>query len=90
MDLSEIIMEGHRIIFRVMAQEVVMVADPSDLREIYQVMEEVEVDLIKVPMLADLESQVGQFQEMLLDVIIVRNQAIYLDSVKDKKMMKIG
>ena len=52
-------------------------------------MEEVEVDLIKVQILADLESQAGQFQEMLLDVIIARNQAIYRDFVKDEKMMKI-
>ena len=52
-------------------------------------MEEVEVDLTKLQTLADLELQVGQFQEMPLDVIIVRNQTIYQDFVKDKKMMKI-
>ena len=59
MDSNEIIMEGHRIVFRVMAHEADTVDKPSDLREIglYQVMEEVEVDLIKAPMLADLESQ---------------------------------
>ena len=89
MGLNEIIMEGHRTVFRAMAHEVDTVAEPSDLREIYQVMEEVEVDLIKVQMLADLESQAGQFQEMPLDVIIARNQAIYRDFVKDEKMMKI-
>ena len=89
MDSNEIIMEGHRTVFRVMAHEADAVAEPSDLREIYQVMEEVEVDLIKVQMLADLESQAGQFQEMLLDAIIARNQAIYLDFVKDEKTMKI-
>ena len=89
MDLNEIIMEGHKTIFRVMAHEVDMVAEPSDLREIYQVTEEAEVDLIKVQMLVDLELQAGPFREMLLDVIIARNQAIYLDFVKDEKMMKI-
>ena len=40
-------------------------------------------------MSADLESQAGPFQEILLDVIIARNQAIYLDFVKDEKTMKI-
>ena len=64
-------------------------AEPSDLREIYQVMEEVEVDLIKVQMLADLELQAGQFHKMALGVIIARNQAIYRDFVKGEKMMKI-
>ena len=82
-------MEGHKTVFRAMAHEVDTVAEASDLREIYQVMEEVEVDLIKVQTLADLESQAGQFQEMPLDVIIARNQAIYRDSVKDEKTMKI-
>ena len=40
-------------------------------------------------MLANLGSQVGQLQEMPLDVIIARNQAIYQDFVKDEKTMKI-
>ena len=62
MDLNEIIMEGHRTIFRAMAHEVDTVAEPSDLREIYQVMEEVEVDLIKVQMLADLECKQDSFK----------------------------
>ena len=44
MDLSEIIVEGHRTVFRAMAHKVDTVAEPSDLKEIYQVMEEVEVD----------------------------------------------
>ena len=87
MGLKEI-MEGHKIIFRATAHEVDTVAEASDLREICQVLEEVEVDLIKVQMSADQESLVGQFQEMPLDVIIARNQATYQDSVKDAKMMK--
>ena len=44
-------------------------------------MDEVEVDLIKVQMLVDLESQVELFLEIPLDVSIVKNQAIYLDPV---------
>ena len=82
-------MGGNRTIFRIMAHEVDTVVEPSDLREICQIMEDVVVDLIKVQTLADLESQARQFQEMLLDVIIVRNQGTYLDFVKDEKMMKI-
>ena len=66
------------------------VAKLLDQREICQVMDEVEVDLIKVQMLADLELQVEQFQEILPDVSIARNQAIYLDFVKEDKKMKIG
>ena len=80
-------MEGHKIIFRAIAYKVDTVVE-ADLREICQVLEEVEVDLIKVQMSADQESLVGQFQEMPLDVIIARNQATYQDSVKDVKMMK--
>ena len=54
-------------------------SDSSQIwREICQVMDEVEVDLIKVQMLADLELQVEQSPEILLGVSIVRNQAIYL------------
>ena len=77
MGLNKIIMEGRKTVFRAMAHEVDTVVEASDLREIYQVLEEVEVDLIKVQMSADQESQVGQFQEMPLDVIIARNQATY-------------
>ena len=43
MDLKEITTEGYKIVFRAMAHEVDTVAEASDL-----VMEEVEVDLIKV------------------------------------------
>ena len=85
MGLKEI-MDGHKIIFRAIAHEVDTVVEASDLREICQ--EEVEVDLIKVQLSADQESLVGWFQEMPLDVIIVRSQATYQDSVKDVKMMK--
>ena len=60
----------------------------ADLREMCQVLEEVEVDLIKVQMSADQESLVGQFQEMPLDAIIARNQATYHDSVKGTKITK--
>ena len=87
MGLKEI-MDGYKIIFRATAHEVNTVVEASDLREMCQVLEEVEVDLIKVQMSADQESLVGQFQEMPLDVIIARNQATYCDSVKDVKMMK--
>ena len=86
MGLKEI-MEGHKIIFRAIAYEVGTVAE-ADLREMCQVLEEVEVDLIKVQMSADQESLVGQFLEMPLDAIIARNQATYQDSVKDVKTMK--
>ena len=55
MGLKEI-MEGHKIIFRATAHEVDTVAEASDLREMCQVLEEVEVDLIKVQMSADQES----------------------------------
>ena len=41
------IMEGHRTIFKAIAQEVDIVAE-ADLREMCQVLEEAEVDLIKV------------------------------------------
>ena len=86
MGLNEV-MEGHKTIFRAMAHAVDTVAE-ADLREMCQVLEEVEVDLIKVQMSADQELLVGQFLEMPLDVIIARNQATYSDSVKDVKMMK--
>ena len=87
MGLKEI-MDGHKIIFRAIAHEVDAVVEASDLREICQVLEEVEVDLIKVQLSTDQESLVGQFQEMPLDFIIVRNQASNQDSVKDVKTMK--
>ena len=80
-------MEGRKIIFRAIAHEVDTVAE-ADLRGICQVLEEVEVDLIKVQMSADQELLVGQFLEMPLDVITARNQATYRNSVKDAKMMK--
>ena len=80
-------MDGHKIIFRAIAHKVDTVVE-ADLREICQVLEEVEVDLIKVQMSADQESLVGLFQEMPLDAIIARNQATYQDSVKDMKKMK--
>ena len=54
MGLKEI-MEGSKIIFRAIAHEVDTVAE-ADLREICQVLEEAEVDLIKVQMSADQES----------------------------------
>ena len=60
MGLKEI-MEGHKIIFREIAHEVDTVAE-ADMREMCQVLEEAEVDLIKVQMSADQESLVGQFQ----------------------------
>ena len=81
------IREGHKIIFRATAHEVDTVVE-ANLREICQGLEEVEVDLIKVQLLADHESLVGLFNEMPLDVTIARNQATYCDSVKDAKMMK--
>ena len=87
---DETIMVDYRIVSRVVAHVVGTVAKLSDLREICQVMDKVEVDLIKVQMLADLELQVEQFQEILQDVTITRNQAIYLDFVKDDNRMKIG
>ena len=82
---SREIMEGHRIIFRAIAPGADTVTE-ADLREMCQVLE-VEVDLIKVQMLADQGMLVKQFQEMPQDVIIARNQATYCDSVKDVKKM---
>ena len=87
MGLKEV-MEGHKIIFRATSHKVDTVAKASDLREMGQVLEEVEVDLIKVQMSADQESLVGQFLKMTQDVIIARNQATDRDFVKDVKMMK--
>ena len=87
MGLKEI-MDGHKTVFRAIAHEVDIVVE-ANLKEICQVLEEVEVDLIKVQMSADQESLVGQFPEIPLDVIIARNQATYRDSVKDVKTMKI-
>ena len=59
-------MQGHRTICRATAHKVDIVVDASDLREICQVQEEVEADLIEVQMSADQESLVGQFLEMPL------------------------
>ena len=83
---SREIMEGHKVIFRAIAPGADTVTE-VDLREMGQVLEEVEVDLIKVQMLADQGLLVRQFQEMPQDVIIARNQATYHDSVKDAKKM---
>ena len=69
-------MDSHKIIFRAIAHEVDLVVE-ADLREICKVLEEVEVDLMKVQTSADQELLVGQFQEIPLDVITVRNQATY-------------
>ena len=85
-----IIVVDHKTVLKVVAPVVDILATLLGQREICQVMDEVEVDLIKVQMLADLELQVEQFQEVLPDVTIARNQAIYLDFVKDDKRMKIG
>ena len=82
------IMDGHKTVFTAIAHKVDIVVE-ADLREICLVLEEVDADLIKVPMLADQELLVGQFLEMPPDVIIARNQAIYRDSVEDVKTMKI-
>ena len=79
-------MEGHRIIFRAVALGAGKVIE-VDFREMGQVLEEVEVDLTKVQMLADQRLLVRQFQEMPQDVIIAKNQATYHDSVKDAKKM---
>ena len=86
MGLKEV-MEGHKIIFRAIAQEVNIVVE-ADLKEICQVLEEVEVDLIKVPMSADQESLVGLFQEMPLDAIIAGTRP-HIKTLEDAKMMKI-
>ena len=83
---SREIMEGHRIIFRAIAPGAGTVIE-VDFREMGQVLEEVEVDLTKVQMLADQGLLARQFQEMPQDVIIARNQATYRDSVKDMKKM---
>ena len=81
-------MEGHKLIFRAIAQEVDIEAE-ADLREMCQVLDKVEVDLIKVQMSVAQESLERQFQEMPLDVIIARNQATYHDCVTGAKRMKI-
>ena len=78
------------MVFRVVVHMVGTIAMLLELIEIGQVMDKVEVDLIKVQMLADLGLQVEQFQEILPDATIARNQAIYRDFVKGNKMMKIG
>ena len=83
MDLGEIV-GGRKVISRVVA-----LGAPSegDFREMVS---EAEVDLIKVPMLADQGSLVELFQETPLDVFTVRNQAISRDSVIDAKKMNAG
>ena len=83
---SREIMEGHRVIFRAVAPGADTVIE-VDSREMGQVLEEVEVDLTKVQMLADQGSLVRQSQEMPQDVIIARNQATSCDSVKDVRKM---
>ena len=66
------------MVFRVVVHMVdITVMMLLELTEIGQVMDEVEVDLIKVQMSADLGLLVGQFLEILPDVTIVKNQAIY-------------
>ena len=86
MDSREIL-EGHRVIFRVTVAP--GAHTEADSREMDQVLE-AEVDLIKAQMLADLGSLVRLFQGMQQDVIIVRNQATYCDSVTDAKKMNAG
>ena len=58
----------------------------ADFREMVS---EAEVDLIKAQMLADQWSLVRLFQGMPQDVIIVRNQATYRNSVTDAKKMNV-
>ena len=86
--LEETIMGvDHKTVCKVVATivgiVVVLVVDITlpGLKEVCLDMDEVEVDLIKVQMLVDLESQVELFLEIPLDVSIVKNQAIYLDFV---------
>ena len=86
MDSREV-MEGHRTIFRITVAPGAHIKAVS--REIDQV-SEAGVDLTKAQMLADLESLVKLFQGMQQDVIIVRNQATYRDSVTDAKKMNVG
>ena len=80
MDLGEI-MGSHKVTFRAIAQE-----DPleGDFREMVS---EAEVDLIKVPMLADQGLLVELFQETPQDVFTARSQATSRDSVTDVKKM---
>ena len=80
MDLGEI-MGGRKVIFRAIAQ-----GDPSE-GNFREMVSEAEVDLIKVPMLADQGSLVELFQETPQDVFTARNQATSRDSVIDTKKM---
>ena len=76
-------MGGRKVTFRAIAQ-----GDPSegDFREMVS---EAEVDLIKVPMLADQGSLVELFQEIPQDVFTARNQATSRNSVTDAKKMNV-
>ena len=82
---SREIMEGHKVIFRAMA---LGAHTEANSREMDQVLE-AEVDLTKVPMLADQGSLVRLSHEMPQDVTIARNQATYRDSVIDVKRMNV-
>ena len=81
----EIIMVvNHRTDFRIMVLMVdlgIIIITLIDLIEVCQVMEKVEVDLIKVQMLVDHESQVGLSLETPQDVFTTKSQATYLDFV---------
>ena len=84
MDSREI-MESHKVIFRAIA---LGACTEADSREMDQVLE-AEVDLTKVPMLADQGLPVRLSREMPQDVTIARNQATYRDSVIDAKRMNV-
>ena len=77
-------MGGPKVTFRAIAQ-----GDPSE-GNFREMVSEAEVDLIKVPMLADQGSLVELFQRTPQDVITVRNQATSRDSVIDAKRMNAG
>ena len=87
MDSREI-MEGHKVNVKAIVVPGADTVIDVDFREMHQALE-VEVDLTKVPMLADQGSLVRQSQEMQHNVIIVRNQVTYCDSVTDEKKMNI-
>ena len=87
-DNSREIMEGHRVIFRVIVVPGADTVIEVDSREM-DLVSEVEVDLTKVQMLADQGLLVKLSQEMPQDVIIVRNQATYCDSVIDAKKRNV-
>ena len=81
------ITEGHKVVSRTVAPGAHTVIE-ANFREMDQVLE-VEEDLIKVQMLADLGLLVRLSQEMPQDVIIARNQATYCDSVIDAKKTNV-